>query len=107
MDEPFAALDAITRNNLNEETLRLWSELGQTVLFITHDIDEAIFLADRVVVLGVAPQGIHEEIGIDLPRPRAHLHTRKLASFAEYRAALMGTISDVMTTPLNVFHHSY
>ncbi len=99
MDEPFAALDAITRNNLNEETLRLWSELGQTVLFITHDIDEAIFLADRVVVLGVAPQGIHEEIGIDLPRPRANLHTRKLASFAEYRAALMGTISDVMTTP--------
>jgi NitT/TauT family transport system ATP-binding protein len=58
MDEPFAALDAISRNTMNEETLRLWSELGQTTIFITHDIDEAVFLADRVVVLGPAPEGI-------------------------------------------------
>lgn len=96
MDEPFAALDAITRNNLNEETLRLWSELGQTVLFITHDIDEAIFMSDRVVVLGIAPQGIHSESAINLPRPRANIDTRKLPAFLDYRTSLMRTISDVI-----------
>src|SRR5450830_1023066 len=89
MDEPFAALDAITRNSLNEETLRLWSELGQTIVFITHDIDEAIFLADRVVVLGIAPQGMHSELAIDIPRPRSNINTRKLAQFSEYRTVLM------------------
>lgn len=98
MDEPFAALDAITRNNLNEETLRLWSELGQTIVFITHDIDEAIFLADRVVVLDIAPNGIHSEQAIDLPRPRTSLEARKLPSFAEHRTSLMGTISQVINT---------
>ncbi|WP_052179021.1 ABC transporter ATP-binding protein [Methylophilus sp. Q8] len=102
MDEPFAALDAITRSHLNEETLRLWSELGQTVLFITHDIDEAIFLADRVVVLGIAPQGIHSEQAIDIPRPRTSIHTRKLPSFIEHRTTLMGTIADVIHTNLSV-----
>lgn len=101
MDEPFAALDAITRNNLNEETLRLWSELKQTVLFITHDIDEAIFLADRVVVLGMVPQGIHSELAINIPRPRANVPTRKLPTFIEYRSALMGTISEVIRPNLS------
>jgi NitT/TauT family transport system ATP-binding protein len=102
MDEPFAALDAITRNNLNEETLRLWSELGQTVVFITHDIDEATFLADRVVVLELAPGGIHSELAIDLPRPRANLDTRKLPRFNEYRTVLMERIADVVHANLSV-----
>ena len=102
MDEPFAALDAITRNNLNEETLRLWSELGQTVVFITHDIDEAIFLADRVVVLELAPGGIHSELAIDMPRPRTHLDTRKLPRFIEYRTILMERIADVVHANLRV-----
>lgn len=102
MDEPFAALDAITRNNLNEETLRLWSELGQTVLFITHDIDEAIFMADRVVVLGLAPQGIHSEQAIDIPRPRTNMDTRKLPSFLNHRTTLMGTISEVIHSNLSM-----
>ncbi|RZI44496.1 ABC transporter ATP-binding protein [Herbaspirillum sp. HC18] len=93
MDEPFAALDAITRNSMNEETLRLWSRLGQTVVFITHDIDEAVFLADRVVVLGTAPNGVQGEFDIDLPRPRSHHETRKLPRFHEYRNALMDRIS--------------
>lgn len=106
MDEPFAALDAITRNNLNEETLRLWSELGQTILFITHDIDEAIFLADRVVVLGVAPEGIHDEVSIDIPRPRANLHTRKLPRFMEYRTDLMSTVAKIINTGLSTSIHS-
>jgi NitT/TauT family transport system ATP-binding protein len=102
MDEPFAALDAITRNNLNEETLRLWSALGQTVLFITHDIDEAIFMSDRVVVLGIAPQGIHSELAIDIPRPRANIETRKLPAFLDHRTTLMGTISEVIHADGNV-----
>ncbi|MDY7533184.1 ABC transporter ATP-binding protein [Pseudomonas sp. Bout1] len=96
MDEPFAALDAISRNNMNEETLRIWAELGQTVLFITHDIDEAVFLADRVIVLNIAPGGIHSELKIDLPRPRSNLKTRRLQAFLDYRNELMERISHVM-----------
>lgn len=96
MDEPFAALDAISRNHMNEETLRIWAELGQTVLFITHDIDEAVFLADRVIVLNIAPGGIHSELKIQLPRPRSHLKTRRLPAFLDYRNELMERISQVM-----------
>ncbi|MBJ7312207.1 ABC transporter ATP-binding protein [Rugamonas sp. CCM 8940] len=94
MDEPFAALDAISRSSMNEETLRLWSSLGQTVVFITHDIDEAVFLADRVVVLGGAPEGIRSELSIELPRPRSQRATRKLPRFHEYSSALMDCIAD-------------
>jgi NitT/TauT family transport system ATP-binding protein len=96
MDEPFAALDAISRSAMNEETLRLWAELGQTVLFITHDIDEAVFLADRVVVMNIAPGGIHSELAIDLPRPRTNRETRRLPAFLDYRNELMERIGDVM-----------
>jgi len=96
MDEPFAALDAISRNSMNEETLRIWAELGQTVLFITHDIDEAVFLADRVIVLNIAPGGIHSELEIRLPRPRSNLQTRRLPAFLDYRNELMERISQVM-----------
>lgn len=99
MDEPFAALDAISRNSMNEETLRIWAELGQTVLFITHDIDEAVFLADRVIVLNIAPGGIHSELKIDLPRPRSNLHTRRLPAFLDYRNELMERIAQVMDMP--------
>jgi NitT/TauT family transport system ATP-binding protein len=96
MDEPFAALDAISRNSMNEETLRLWAELGQTVLFITHDIDEAVFLADRVIVLNIAPAGIHSELEIHLPRPRTNLKTLRLPAFLDYRNELMTRIAQVM-----------
>ncbi|UUQ65078.1 hypothetical protein NLK61_00040 [Pseudomonas fuscovaginae UPB0736] len=103
MDEPFAALDAISRAAMNEETLRLWSTLGQTVLFITHDIDEAVFLADRVVVMNIAPGGLHSELSIDLPRPRSNLETRRLPAFLDYRNELMARISEVMTaSPLRI-----
>ncbi len=96
MDEPFAALDAITRNSMNEEILRLWSALGQSIVFITHDIDEAVFLADRVVVLGSTPNGVRSELDIDLPRPRSHRETRKLPRFFDYSGALMESISLAM-----------
>jgi len=96
MDEPFAALDAITRSGMNEELLRLWSMLGQTVLFITHDVEEAVFLADRVVVLGFAADGIDSEIIVDLPRPRDWIRTRGLTRFGELSESLLQRIARVM-----------
>ncbi|WP_377805098.1 ABC transporter ATP-binding protein [Azospirillum sp. A29] len=96
MDEPFAALDAITRATLNEELLRLCGRLGQTVLFITHDVEEAVFLADRVVLLGIAPAGIHSELTIDLPRPRRLRETRRLDRFTTLTDTLLERISAIV-----------
>ncbi len=70
MDEPFSALDALTRENLQDELIRVWRQTGKTVLFVTHDIDEAAYLADRVVVLSGAPGQIIAEHRIGEPRPR-------------------------------------
>ncbi len=70
MDEPFGALDAQTRAMMQEALLRLWAQTGTTILFVTHDIDEAIFLADRVVVMGTAPGRIIADLTVDLARPR-------------------------------------
>lgn len=70
MDEPFGALDAQTRLMMQESLLQIWSELRPTVVFVTHDIDEAIFLADRIVVMSASPGRIISEIKVELPRPR-------------------------------------
>jgi len=70
MDEPFAALDAQTREIMQKELLRIWSEAKKTVLFITHQINEAIYLADRVIVFGARPGRVKQTLKIDLPRPR-------------------------------------
>ncbi len=95
MDEPFGALDAITRETMNDEMLRLWQELGQTVLFITHDIDEAIYLSDRIVVLHKPPHGIYREMRNELPRPRSGPTTRTSDLFWKYKKDLMQDIAQV------------
>ncbi|MFC1945304.1 ABC transporter ATP-binding protein [Chloroflexota bacterium] len=70
LDEPFGALDALTRKDLQDWLLRVWQEFERTVMFITHDIEEAVYLADRVIVLSARPGTIKRELKIDLPRPR-------------------------------------
>ena len=84
MDEPFGALDAQTRETMQEEVTRLWERTRKTIVFVTHDIEEAVFLGDRVVVLSARPGRIREEIAIDLPRPRT-LEIKKSRQCHEYR----------------------
>jgi NitT/TauT family transport system ATP-binding protein len=83
MDEPFAALDAQTREIMQTELLRIWSAAKSTVLFITHQIDEAVYLSDRVLVFGRRPGRIQEDIAIDLPRPRDP-SVKRTPQFIEY-----------------------
>ena len=85
MDEPFASVDAQTRSDLEDTILEIWSRFSQTVLLVTHDIEEAIYLADRVLVLTGRPSEIREEIRIDLARPRNQLTTKEDKRFIEYR----------------------
>jgi sulfonate transport system ATP-binding protein len=73
LDEPFSALDAFTRASLHELLLGLWQELRPTIVVVTHDVDEAVFLADRVVVMRPRPGRVHETMQISLPRPRSKL----------------------------------
>ncbi|ACG75019.1 ABC transporter-related protein [Anaeromyxobacter sp. K] len=70
MDEPFGALDALTRRNLQDELLRIWAELRKTIVFVTHGIEESIYLADRVVVMTYRPGTVKRDLRITLPRPR-------------------------------------
>ena len=68
MDEPFGALDAITRTALQDELLRIWRETGKSILFVTHDIEEAVYLGDRVLLLGDVPAHIVNEYRVDIDR---------------------------------------
>lgn len=81
MDEPFAAVDAQTRETLQDELLRIWEETNKTVIFVTHSIEEAVFLADRVAVMSVNPGAIKEIVNVNLPRPRKNGDVRTSADF--------------------------
>ena len=95
MDEPFASVDAQTRIKLELMTAQISTELGLTTLLITHDIDEAIFLADRVIVLSPRPSRVLTEVVVDLPRPRDELETKADERFQHYRR----TVFDLIVAP--------
>lgn len=94
MDEPFGALDAMTKATLQDELLRVHQQTGASFVFITHDIDEAVYLGDRVIVLGGPPGTIDKEVPVELPRPRNQIETRQLPEFLKHRleihAAVLG-----------------
>ena len=94
MDEPFGALDAQTREQLQEELLKIWAQTETTVVFVTHSIDEAIYLSDRVVVMQARPGRIKEEVRIDLPRPRWEGDVKADPRFAQLRARLRDSLRD-------------
>jgi NitT/TauT family transport system ATP-binding protein len=85
MDEPFGAVDAQTREQLQEELLKIWAKTDTTVLFVTHSIDESIYLSDRVVVMHSRPGRIKEEVVVDLPRPRWEGDVKADPRFARLR----------------------
>jgi len=102
MDEPFGALDAQTRESLQQELLGIWEQSAKTVVFVTHSIDEAIFLADRVAIVGRGPGRVKEIIDVDLPRPRS-ASIRHSAGFVALRqrawASLSDELDDVRSAP--------
>jgi NitT/TauT family transport system ATP-binding protein len=102
MDEPFGALDAQTRSIMQEELLKIWAQFRTTVVFVTHDVDEAIFLSDRIVVMRTQPGAVKEEIIVDLPRPRtpAMMLTDR---FTSLRGRVLNLIRE---ETLKVFQHS-
>jgi len=85
MDEPFAAVDAQTRADLEDLVRSVWAKLGLTILFVTHDIDESVYLGERVVILSSSPTVILEDLAIDLPETRDQLETRSDPRFVELR----------------------
>lgn len=85
LDEPFASVDALTREDLEDLVLRLRAKFGMTVLLVTHDIDEAVYLSDRVFVLSSPPSVIVQEVSVDLPRPRQQTATRSDPEFLQLR----------------------
>jgi NitT/TauT family transport system ATP-binding protein len=94
MDEPFGALDAQTRNIMQSELLRIWEEEKKTIIFVTHSVDEAIYLADRIVIMSARPGRIKDIISIDLPRPRM----RTCQNVNEIRARILDDLRSEIVT---------
>jgi NitT/TauT family transport system ATP-binding protein len=86
MDEPFASVDAQTRGDLEDLVLQVQDRFGVTIMFVTHDIDESVYLADRVIVLTHSPTEVKEIVQVGLPEPRDQIATKELQEFAELRA---------------------
>jgi NitT/TauT family transport system ATP-binding protein len=92
MDEPFAALDAMTREVLRNELLQMWSERRMAIVFVTHDIEEAVLLSQRIVLLRPRPGRVDEIVDVDLPEPRWQKDPRPLPAFIEMREHLWNRI---------------
>ena len=86
MDEPFASVDAQTRADLEDLVLQVRHDYGVTILFVTHDIDESVYLADRVIILSQRPTVVQETLDVPLPRPRDQVATKELPEFVQLRA---------------------
>jgi NitT/TauT family transport system ATP-binding protein len=99
MDEPFASVDAQTRGDLEDLVLRVREEFAVTILFVTHDIDESVYLADRVVVLTHAPTEVKELIDVDLPFPRDQIATKELPEFTHLRGHVYRLIKREQAQP--------
>jgi NitT/TauT family transport system ATP-binding protein len=97
MDEPFASVDALTRGHLEDVVADLWERSSFAALLVTHDVAEAVYLADRVLVMSARPSRILAEIVVDLPRPRPHHHTRRLPRFAELEAEVLERVEEAGT----------
>jgi NitT/TauT family transport system ATP-binding protein len=92
LDEPFASVDAQTRADLQDLLLEVWQRTQMTMLFVTHDIDEAAYMADRIVVLTASPARVKETVDVDLPRPREQIETRAFPGFADLRARVFSSV---------------
>jgi NitT/TauT family transport system ATP-binding protein len=92
MDEPFSSVDALTRVGLQELVMRLWRELGLTVIFVTHDTEEAVYLSTRVVALSKAPAVVGMDLTIELPHPRDQITTREQPQYLHYRHQLLAQL---------------
>jgi NitT/TauT family transport system ATP-binding protein len=100
MDEPFGALDAQIRQVMAVELLKIWERDRKTIVFITHDIDEAVFLADRVIVMSASPGRVIETIPVALPRPRP-LTLRNHPDFVAYRQRIWDLLEEQVRSSLN------
>jgi NitT/TauT family transport system ATP-binding protein len=96
MDEPFAHLDEQTRLRLQDELLALWQDSGKTVLFVTHSLDEAARLADRVLVMTSAPGRIKADVAVPLPRPRGYREVRQDSNYGMLTARLWGELEPAL-----------
>lgn len=94
MDEPFGALDAMTKGSLQDELQQVQERAAATILFVTHDIDEAVYLSDRIIVLDGSPATVAHEFSVDLPRPRDQLATKERPEFLKLRRAVYDAIVD-------------
>ncbi|MGP9782485.1 ABC transporter ATP-binding protein [Glutamicibacter sp. AOP12-B1-11] len=92
MDEPFASVDAQTRFDLEDLCLKIRDELGMTILLVTHDIDEAVYLSDRIVAIGNKPAQVLEVLPVDLPQPRNQITSRALPEFSGLRTKVLSLI---------------
>lgn len=92
LDEPFSAVDALSRAQMQDLVLRIWQERGLSVVFVTHDIDEALYLADRVIVMGENGTGIQKDVTVPLPRPRDQVATREQPEFLQLRRDILSLV---------------